>query len=219
MGSNKSTGGSKASGGDQGSGEVAASALPEGGDSTAVAALETELLALFPGARPEELLAIVKRAGEVASRAEELEKKLAAAVKGGPTLDGQGAGEAKVLLERRIMQLEGEKADHAQKLLAARQETETVRGELEALRTKLTAQSVSLLPDLGDDAAELLDSVTISTILRDGKVAPGYARQGDVVTLDDPAELQGRLGKKATVYRVTEDTAEELEKLGLIRHP
>lgn len=133
------------------------------------------------------------------------------------TLDASAPSEDRVLLERRILQLEGEKAAQNTKLLAARQETERARAEVTALQAKLTERSVSLLPDLGDASRELLESVTLTQV---GTTAPGYAKQGDVVTLgdeDDAKELQRTLGDKARVFRVSEAMAEELSKLGLIR--
>jgi uncharacterized protein YlxW (UPF0749 family) len=130
-----------------------------------------------------------------------------------PTLSGQSRDEEFEALKSQVKVLVAEKADLVRMVQGRDKQLERARQAILDLEAKLDAASASKLPDLGDAAFELADSVTIAS-------AAGVridARKGEVVTIEDPQAVLELIGSKAKVHQVKPDTIDELKTLGLLR--
>lgn len=179
----------------------------QGQDGTSDPKVEQELL--------ESALTELQGAkGEIA----ELRGKLEQALKAGMTPDGRSAAEEASALKRHITSLEGEIATLRGKLEQAKAQVKDANAQVEQMKTRLQAASVSQLPELGEDAFELLESASVPQV---GGGA-GAAKVGDVVFFGSKSAseaLQERLGTKARVFHVEKATVKELDQLGYIRVP
>lgn len=117
-----------------------------------------------------------------------------------------------------------EAAELKAQLAEAQAENEQLKADNEQLKAKLEqamsevtnsrAKLDSTLGDLGEDAFELRDSITV--LDRDRvRISP---RKGDVVTTKSSTkELEKKVGAKARIFCVSKETVDELRKTKFLR--
>lgn len=159
------------------------------------------------GSADEDLKALLEFKAQlerVQGELEQTKKDLESARKQGASAD----------LKAQLEQAVGERNKALGQVLDLKGQLKDKTTELAELKASVAASSASLLPDLGKDAFELLESVTI--LDHEGNRAS--PRKGDVVTLREPSPaLREKLEGKARIYQIDEKHADELFKRGFLR--